>query len=686
MRLSGLGLASLALFVAHEGFGLWAGQESAFQVLYVCTYLVPAAICILRASLVPSERWPWGLLGIGMVASAAGYAHHFIALQDVESPSPSLSDALWVASYAASFLAVLLLLRSRITKAPRNVAIDALIAALTLAAIAAALLVDPILESTGSSVAAVSTNIAYPLIDVLIIALIAPVFVFSGWRPSKSWWLLAVAFTCQLVFDTVYLYKVADGTYVAGTLLEAVFPAILLLIAYAAWWPPERRTAVQFEGWPMVLIPSLFVVVAVALTTYGSFHPLNEPAAILAIAVLVLGALRLVTTFAEVRSRERSSELERRLQQSQRLESVGQLAGGIAHDFNNLLAVILNYAGFVREALPEGDLVRRDVDEIHRAAERAAALTRQLLTFSRRDVIEPEVLDLNAVVSDLEKLLRRTLGEHVELRTNLAHGLPPVEADRSQLEQVLLNLAINARDAMPEGGTLSIETASLNEGVGGAGAGVGLRVADTGCGMSQDLAARAFEPFFSTKPRDKGSGLGLSTVYGIVAGSGGQIDLRSEPGGGTEVDVTLPAAQWRPAPAPAPARRSPRRPPRGRETTILLVEDELAVREVTRRILARHGHEVLAAGSPGDALRVLANHEWPLGLLLTDVVMPDMSGKELAEQITKIQPNLPVLYMSGYNEEIVSRHGALEPGAPLLKKPFDAESLVASVQEVLVSK
>ena len=380
------------------------------------------------------------------------------------------------------------------------------------------------------------------------------------------------------------------------------------------------------------------------------------------------------------RAERERTELERRLQQAQRMESVGQLAGGIAHDFNNLLAVILNYSSFIRGEIGDDDPIRDDVEEIQRAAERAAALTHQLLVFSRRELVEPETIDLNAVVADMHKLLLRTLGEDVKLGTALAPGLAPVEADRGQIEQVIVNLAVNARDAMPQGGTLMIETANVEPATGG-GRRVSLRVTDTGCGMEDMVAARAFEPFFSTKPRGKGSGLGLATVYGIVAQAAGEIELDSAPGRGTAVELRLPAAEASGAPVPAPRRRAVAAG-QGHET-ILVVEDEHAVRELTARILSRRGHEVLSAGSPTEALHVFANHEWPIDLLLTDVVMPDMSGKELAERIRHRQPRLRVLYMSGYDDEIVSRHGVVEAGASFLQKPFDAQGLVARVDEVL---
>jgi PAS domain S-box-containing protein len=372
---------------------------------------------------------------------------------------------------------------------------------------------------------------------------------------------------------------------------------------------------------------------------------------------------------------EHRAELERRLEHSQRMESIGQLAGGIAHDFNNLLAVILNYATFVAEQLPAEHAIREDVDEIRGAAQRAAALTHQLLVFSRREVITPEVLDLNGIVADMQRLLRRTIGEHVEIHTSFAAGVAAITADRSQIEQVVMNLAVNARDAMPEGGTLRIATVR-RPGF------IQLTVRDSGCGMAEEVAARAFEPFFTTKPKEKGSGLGLATVYGVVIQAGGEIDLRSAPGRGTTIEVRFPAAAAEPAVAATDPRILASLPILG-DDTVLLVEDERPVRELTRRILARHGHTVLTASSPREALRQFADHGRPVDLLLTDVVMPHMSGRELAERMREIQPGLRVLYMSGYDDEIVSRHGVLDPGIPLLEKPFDAQALLAGVRDAL---
>lgn len=398
---------------------------------------------------------------------------------------------------------------------------------------------------------------------------------------------------------------------------------------------------------------------------------------------------RLIADQLEAEQKD-AERLEARLHQSERLESVGQLAGGIAHDFNNLLAVILNYASFVTEELGEEHPARSDVEEIRRAADRAAALTQQLLIFSRRERVRPEVLDLNEVVSDTEKLLRRTLGEHVELVTDLASDLEPIEADRGQLEQVLVNLAVNARDAMPDGGSLTVETShvELAEELVTAGPAVPpgryarITVTDTGTGMSREVAERVFEPFYTTKPKGSGTGLGLATVYGIVAQAGGHIDLYSEPGLGTVFKLYLPATESSVA-SPAESDFEPRR---GHGETILLVEDEPAVRELTRRILSRHGYAVLEAQGPLEALETFEGHEGEVDLLLTDVVMPQMSGSELAQRISASQPEVNVLYMSGYTDDFVARQGVADDGVRLLEKPFSSDQLLVAVEGVLESR
>ena len=379
-------------------------------------------------------------------------------------------------------------------------------------------------------------------------------------------------------------------------------------------------------------------------------------------------------------------DLEHRLHQSQRLESLGQLAGGVAHDFNNLLAVILNYASFAAKETIGNDAAQADIAQIQAAAERAAGLTRQLLVFARRETVQPEILDVNSVVAGVHRLLTSTIGEHVMLVVRAAPTLPGVRADRGQLEQLLVNLAVNARDAMADGGTLTIETgcAELDAEVARLhtevrpGSYVELTVTDTGVGMAPDVAARAFEPFFTTKGPGAGTGLGLATVYGIVAETGGSVTLRSEVGAGTTVQVHLPAAD---APAPAPVAQEPPRDLSGHGGTILVVEDEPALLEVASRILRRNGYSVLAAASGEDALALAADQDFDL--LLTDSVMPQMSGRVLADHLAGLRPGLPVLFMSGYSEGILGPGRVLNDGVALLQKPFDEPTLLGRVRDIL---
>jgi two-component system, cell cycle sensor histidine kinase and response regulator CckA len=387
--------------------------------------------------------------------------------------------------------------------------------------------------------------------------------------------------------------------------------------------------------------------------------------------------------------------LERQLHQSQRLESLGQLAGGVAHDFNNLLAVTLNYTAFIREAVADGaaaDPERRqavldDIDEVQRAAERATSLTHQLLAFGRREVVQPRVVDVNAVIADVEQLLRRSIGEHVQLVTEPDPALWPVLVDPGQLEQVLLNLAVNARDAMPAGGSLTIDTGNVDVDEEYAAGRVGietgrhvrLRVSDTGTGMSADVLHRAFEPFFTTKPKGEGSGLGLATVYGIVTQAGGFAQIYSEPGVGTTLTALFPVTdqvEVRAVPVAAAL-------PAGGGETVLVVEDEDAMREVTRRILARHGHEVLVAADGAEALRIAGAYVGTVDLLLTDVILPHMLGKEIAERVTALRPGVRVLYMSGYAQPVLASQGTLDAGVTLVEKPFTEMSLLAKVRDVL---
>ena len=396
----------------------------------------------------------------------------------------------------------------------------------------------------------------------------------------------------------------------------------------------------------------------------------------------------LTRDISERRRAEREQEaLREQLAASQRMESIGMLAGGIAHDFNNLLSVILSYTGFAMDAHDEDDPVRDDLAEVTRAAEQAASLTRQLLAFSRRLVLEPVVVNLNEVVSELGRMLQRVIGEHVELEMGPAADLGNARVDPGQMEQVLMNLAVNARDAMPDGGRLTIETRNTTLDAAYADAHVELEpgdyvvlsVSDSGYGMDAGVRAKVFEPFFSTKGRGRGTGLGLSTVYGIVKQSGGHISIYSEPGEGTTVKVYLPRV---PDEVLGSRKRPEVAPPTGDET-VLVVEDEEAVRRMAARILASAGYTVLEAASGDAALTLCERHRNGIDLLVTDVVMPRMSGKELAERLGRHEPELKVLYMSGYTDDAIVHHGVLEPGTAFIGKPFGAAEFIRKVREVL---
>jgi two-component system, cell cycle sensor histidine kinase and response regulator CckA len=380
---------------------------------------------------------------------------------------------------------------------------------------------------------------------------------------------------------------------------------------------------------------------------------------------------------------------EKALAEAQKMEAIGQLAGGVAHDFNNLLSVISGHSELLARLSTPDERWQDSIKEIRRAIELGAASIEQLLAFSRRQILEPKVLDLNAVVADAEKLMRRLIGEDVHLTTSLQAGLSPVRADLAQLNQVILNLAVNGRDAMPRGGSLILETREVEVGMADAkaylefvpGRYVLLSVTDTGCGMTPEVQARIFEPFFTTKSEGKGTGLGLSVALGIIRQSGGYLDVESKPGEGTRFKIYLPAVQ-EPAEGPESAQRT-RVDPVGGGETVLLVEDEDMVRNVTTLLLESLGYRVLKAANGQQAMRLFETSSEKIDLLMTDVVMPDMTGQEVAEALLARDPSLTVIFQSGYTDDVMVRQGIWDAQVAFLKKPFSREVLSQKVREVL---
>jgi signal transduction histidine kinase len=392
----------------------------------------------------------------------------------------------------------------------------------------------------------------------------------------------------------------------------------------------------------------------------------------------------------EHQERKARRRAEHQLRQIQKMDAIGSLAGGIAHDFNNVLSVILGYSAMLCEALKPGDPLREDIEQIHSAGEHAADLTRQLLAFSRQQILQPKVLSLNSVVTGVEPMLRRLIGENIELTILVDAGLGLARVDPNQMEQVIMNVVVNARDAMPAGGKLTIETTNADlddhyasEHLGAtAGPHVMLAITDTGSGMDSETAMHMFDPFFTTKKEGKGTGLGLAMVFGIVKQSGGNIWVYSERDEGTTIKMYFPRvdraedSEWE-----APKAR-PGASMRGTET-VLLVEDDERVRKLAQVILRRHGYHVLEARNGGEALLICEQHKATIHLLLTDVVMPRMGGRELSERLKQIRPEMRVLYISGYTDNSIVHHGVLDSGVAFLQKPLKPDRLTKKVREVL---
>jgi signal transduction histidine kinase/CheY-like chemotaxis protein len=497
--------------------------------------------------------------------------------------------------------------------------------------------------------------------------------------PARLWvahWLIGTVVISDTVVTTFIIY-------LSGNAASDLYLTYFLIILLAAFSPTLKQ----------MLGLSVILTVIYGLMLYlgsGSSAPIME-GQLLRIPVLLILATFYGVAAERVRTdRGKRASLEDQLRQSQKLEAIGRLAGGIAHDFNNILTAIMGYSSLLQSGLDGNDPKSQEVEEIKKAVRRASALIQQLLAFSRRQVLQIQVLDLNSVVLNIQPLLQRLIGEDIELIVLSTSSLGHVKSDPGQIEQVLMNLALNARDAMPQGGKLTIQTMNLmidetfarKHLIPYPGPHVMLSVTDTGEGMDKETLGHIFEPFFTTKEQGKGIGLGLATVYGIVKQSGGTIFVYSQPGKGTTCKIYLPRAD---DPLMPTEFSTALFHPRQGSETILLVEDEDSVREPVRQVLERIGYTVLEARQGQEALKICKHHEGAIALLVTDVVMPRMNGRELAENMVPMYPNMKVLYLSGYTDDAVLRHGVTESEAAFLQKPFTPEALARKVREVLDS-
>ncbi|HEY3197487.1 MAG TPA: ATP-binding protein [Nitrospirales bacterium] len=493
--------------------------------------------------------------------------------------------------------------------------------------------------------------------------------------PARFWtthWMIGAVVISDTVLTTAIIY-------LSGNAASDLYLTYFLVILIAALSP----TLKQMLGLSVVLCVSYGVYLAIEGST-----PLLKGQFLRIPVLLILAVFYGVSTERVRADMGKREVLEDQLRQSQKLEAIGRLAGGIAHDFNNILTAIMGYSSLIQSGLEESDPTRQEVEEIKKAVRRASSLIQQLLAFSRRQVLRLEVLDLNLVVLNTQQLLQRLIGEDIELIIRSTPALGHVKADPGQIEQVLMNLSLNARDAMPQGGKVTIETANVTIDaafarrhlIAEAGPYIILSVTDTGSGMDAETQAHIFEPFFTTKEHGKGTGLGLATVYGIVKQSRGSIFVYSKPGKGVTCKIYLPRVN---EPLTTVEFDTASFEPSQGSETILLVEDEDSVREPVRKVLQRIGYTVLEARHGKEALDICRQYEGEIPLLVTDVVMPRMSGREVAEQLMASRPNIKVLYLSGYTDDEVLRHGVSESVTAFLQKPFTPEALARKVRDVL---
>jgi signal transduction histidine kinase/ActR/RegA family two-component response regulator len=663
-----------------------------------------ALVCTARAWRVREERLAWLLVGLGIAFWAVGNVYYSLYVIDVVPlPVPSVADGLWLAQYPVSLVAVLLLMRSRLSGMGVHVWLDGAIAGLALAGVSAAIVLPSVLgASGGNSIAEVLTNLAYPICDMVLLGSLVGALAARQWRLGRMWTSLSLGFVAFIVTDGLFLVQSAQGTYVVGTIVDSGWLLGGLLMAFAAWQPIEQPLlTARRQGLSALLMPSLFGSVALFLLIWDHFERLTVSALVLASASVAVVLARMAFAFGEnlrmlARLRQEAESLALKneqlleveglredLRQSQKMEALGQLAGGVAHDFNNLLTVVSGYTALLRPKVAGDPSAGGQLDAIATATERATDLTRQLLTFSSRQGVEASDLDLNEVVLETEAMIASTLGNDVRLVAELSEARPVARADRGRISQVLVNLVLNARDSMPGGGTILISTAGpafepVDAGAGDRDGFVTLTVADTGTGMDEATQGRIFEPFFTTKGKHQGTGLGLATVYGIVEGAGGFLEVDSMLGVGSTFKISLPAAVGQIA-AQAVSSAAPSTTPSCQK--VLLVEDEPAVRDLVVQQLERLGHIVTATPTPAQAVALFESREGDFDLVVTDVVMPRMSGWELVERLREHRADLPVVLISGYAGGAVGTSDVVGPTA-FLEKPFTLEALAAKVKAV----
>jgi signal transduction histidine kinase/CheY-like chemotaxis protein len=683
--------AILLLLAAVGGYGavvlagLGEGKlgSSAERLVFDGLLVASTGLLVARAVLVPGERLAWALIALGVASWTAGEIYHSLFLAGTaDDVHPSTADVFFLAFYAAAGAGLVLLAIGRLRGARTLLWIDAVIVGLATSALVAAFLdgyADAHAEITSS---AYGHAIAYPVGDFILLGFVLASITIAGPRNSRAWVLIACALAATGLGDT--LHVVDTDSHTSTGPYAFLWPLSTALFAAAGWTRVPRAAEAPERPSALLFMPAFSGVLALAVHVYDHFERVSLPALALATAALMAVIVRIWMAVRELaRVHAEREELADRLAHAQRLRSLGHLSGGMAHEFNNLISIVRNYTYLISLSRPDDDELNADLAEITRVCEQGADLTHKLLLFSRRDIPATATVLPGPALVEMGRLLRSTVGSQVELSVDVSRCASAVAVAPGQLEQIVVNLAVNARDAMPGGGELRIALRDVTVGEDArvaAGPYAELRVQDSGSGMDQEVAERVFEPFFSTKQHGVGTGLGLSTVYGIVEQLGGTVSVFSKPGQGAVFTVLLPA---QPAPATvADAGTTETRERRSAER-VMLVEDDDAVRVSTRRILEGAGFDVVAFPDGERALSAWARERDDIDLVVSDVVMPYLSGPELLRRIRAHRPHVPCVLISGYRGTAGLDQPAEPLDAPLVLKPFGANQLLAAVDEAL---